>query len=355
MPLYELTTDRLRQLNPTNLAKHAIRERQDLQRILRDQIRILDPDLMVIAEEFGHWEDSRRRIDLLAVDKDGILVVVELKRDETGGHMELQALRYSAMVSTMTWQQAVETFGRYLEARDREDDAEALLLDHLNLDAPDDESFAQDVRIVLTAADFSRELTTAVLWLNERGLDIRCVRLEPFDDDDRLLLNVQQVIPLPEAEDFQIRIREKARQERIARVQSRDTRRFDVEVGGETFEREAKRGAIYRVVMHLIKSGQTPESLAPHLGPRSLAGLFRSVPGRLDQAGFNRAASEMRQSDGKLHQSGRWYTDDQDLIHHNGATFALTRMWGGETWEEGMSNLANHFPEARIRFGPSEK
>ena len=48
---------------------------------------------MVLAEEFGDWQDSRRRIDLLCLDRDAGLVVVELKRTEDGGHMELQAIR----------------------------------------------------------------------------------------------------------------------------------------------------------------------------------------------------------------------------------------------------------------------
>ena len=40
---------------------------------------------MVIGEEFGDWEDSKRRIDLLCLDKQANLVVVEIKRTEDGG------------------------------------------------------------------------------------------------------------------------------------------------------------------------------------------------------------------------------------------------------------------------------
>lgn len=50
------------------------------------------------------------------------------------------------------------------------------------------------------AADFSKEITTSVLWLNDQGLDIRCVRLKPYrDNDGNVLIDVQQLIPLPEA------------------------------------------------------------------------------------------------------------------------------------------------------------
>jgi RecB family endonuclease NucS len=55
--------------------------------IFREQVEIVAPDTLVVAEEFGEWEDSRRRIDLLGLDKDANLVVIELKRTEDGGHM----------------------------------------------------------------------------------------------------------------------------------------------------------------------------------------------------------------------------------------------------------------------------
>ena len=54
---------------------------------------MLGDDLYVLTEEFGEWEESRRRIDLLAIDKQANLVVIELKRTDDGGHMELQAIR----------------------------------------------------------------------------------------------------------------------------------------------------------------------------------------------------------------------------------------------------------------------
>jgi hypothetical protein len=60
--------------------------------------------------------------------------------------------------------------------------------------------------------------TDAVLWLREREIDIRCIRLRPYIADDKTLIDVQQVIPLPEAQDYMIRIREKEQQERRSRT-----------------------------------------------------------------------------------------------------------------------------------------
>jgi RecB family endonuclease NucS len=60
---------------PTSFSAAGIRERADMQRLLRAHIDIVAPDTMVIAEEFGSWDASARRIDLLGIDRDANLVV----------------------------------------------------------------------------------------------------------------------------------------------------------------------------------------------------------------------------------------------------------------------------------------
>ncbi|MCA9044764.1 MAG: DUF4268 domain-containing protein [Planctomycetaceae bacterium] len=216
MALYEIGNDSLRVIEQTTFVGAKLKER-DVQRLLRTQIEVLDPDLYVLAEEFSEWQDSSRRIDLLAIDRDAQLVVIELKRTEDGGHMELQALRYAAMVSAMTWQEAVEAHREYLQTIGVMEDAEERILSFLDWTEARVDDFGQEVRIVLASANFSRELTTSVLWLIEKGVDIRCIRMMPYFNEQQLLLDVQQVIPLPEAADYQVRLQKKAQEEQSAR------------------------------------------------------------------------------------------------------------------------------------------
>ena len=103
MALYELTRTAIIALDQTTFATRDINERLDLQRLLKQHIEVIAPDTLVIAEELCEWDESKRRVDLLAVDREANLVVVELKRTEDGGHMELQAIRYAAMVSAMSF------------------------------------------------------------------------------------------------------------------------------------------------------------------------------------------------------------------------------------------------------------
>lgn len=354
MAIYEITADSLEPLQPTDFASQGLRERDDLQRLIRDQIGVLDPTLLVIREEFNDWDESRRRIDLLAVDRDANLVVVELKRTESGGHMELQALRYAAMVSAMTFDKAVEIYRAHLEDIGRDDDAEGNLLEFLEWSEPDEEHFAQDVRVMLASADFSKELTTTVLWLNERGLDIRCFRLQPYSDGDRVLLDVQQVIPLPETEEFQIQLREKVQRERRTSASNRDTTRYDVGVCGNEYRDLSKRDTIFRIVQSLVVSGHAPEEISDKVDHGFFKRKFRVAQGDFNEDEFIQAMTSIRRELGRKFDSRRWYTADDKLIHHDGRTYAFSDQWGGEKWLTAMNALVSGFPSAEIKFRSTE-
>jgi hypothetical protein len=227
MALYIMTQTDITRVPEATFASLGVQERGDLQRLLRTHVSVIAPEALVIAEEFASWDEANRRIDLLAVDKDANLVVIELKRDTEGGHMELQALRYAAMVARMTFDQAVGAYRQHLVSIGSSLDPQASLLDFLGWSEPNAQAFAQDVRIVLVAADFSKEITSTVLWLNERSLDIRCVRLKPYQLEGKLLLNVEQILPLPEAADYQIQIRQRQQEEREASRRQRGERILD--------------------------------------------------------------------------------------------------------------------------------
>ena len=307
MPLYELTPDSIHPVPAVRFSDAGIREHGDLQRILREQIEAISPDTLVIAEEFCEWEDSRRRIDLLGVDTDANLVVIELKRTEDGGHMELQAIRYAAMISTLTFERVVELFAAYLNQHGSHADARRKLLDHLGWENADEREFAETVRIVLASADFGKEMTTAVLWLNDQGLDVRCVRLRPYRHCDRLLVDIQQVIPLPEASDYTVQIRAKQQEARsLRRTQDRDFSKFILTLDGSETEPLNKRRAILAVVRFLVAKGASPDAISEALPASKGNGLFVSFPGELDSTEVSQIISQ-RVSSGDGRDYSRYF------------------------------------------------
>lgn len=212
MTLYRVASDKLEPVQSTSFADERVFERRDLQRLLRHDISPIGNDLMVIAEEFGDWEDSNRRIDLFCLSRDLNLVVVEIKRTEDGGHMELQAVRYAAMVSGLTFEQVVQAHATWTQKDD--DTSRISILEFLRVDSGDSVELTGEVRIILVSADFSTELTTAVLWLNEHDLDITCVRLRPYRMQGELLIDATQIIPLPESTDYVVKARKRDKEQR---------------------------------------------------------------------------------------------------------------------------------------------
>ena len=221
MPLYRWNTDNLEAVPTTTFESEGLKEREDLQRLLRDQPDVLEEGLFIVAEEYGDWQDSNRSIDLLALDTEGRLVVIELKRTRTGEHSELQAIRYAAMVSNMTFEQIVDAHSQYLANRGIEGNATSRILAHLGaVDEADVDVHTERPRIILASAGFSAELTTSVLWLRDGGMDVSCIKLQLYRSNDGLMLDTSQLIPLPEAADYLVKVREREEGERRPRRNS---------------------------------------------------------------------------------------------------------------------------------------
>jgi hypothetical protein len=343
MGLYEISESGLARHEQASLAELGLRERQDLQRLVRDDIGVLDDDLLVVAEEFGQWEDARRRIDLLAVDKTGCLVVIELKRDD-GAHMDLQALRYAAMVSSMDFGDVVVAYEQLLADTEPDAalDARAELTAFIDTGEEDEPTISTDVRIVLVAAEFGRELMTSVLWLNHfEDMDIRCIQLVPYRLDGRVLLDIRQVVPLPEAADYQVRVRRKQQQQERARSQSRDMTRYHVVVEGAELPATSKRETILVMVTKLIERGIPASAIGEELGVR-----FRSIQGEYGEPAPAFIRAYQREYGSKFDPKW-WYIDHPFL--QEGRTWLVSKGWGTNT-EPALTALCERFPAAGVSF-----
>lgn len=326
--LYDMTDGALIKVPGTTFKEEKVFERAHLQSAIRDNIEVLDSDLLVVAEEFGDFEDTHRRIDLLCVDKNARLVVVELKRTEDGGHMELQALRYAAMVSTMTFEDLCSHYAEHLRGTGAVEhdlkDARLLLLEWFEDDAGNEPVLGQEVGIVLASANFSQEITTTVLWLNDRyGTDIRCIRLSPYRHQGRLLLDVQHVIPLPEAADFTVRLKKREAAARIARESNRDYTKYVISTPNETSDPLPKRRAILFLVQALHAAGVAADAIAKAVPD----GRMRSAPGTLEG---DELWDILRDKYGLTEQNRvRWFLDDP--LHDRERTWVLFSNWGTNT------------------------
>jgi hypothetical protein len=338
LPLYLYDARRFQRLEHTSFGTLGILERFDLQAALKDQIDVICPDCLVISEEFSEWDDSRRRIDLLAVDKSANLVVIELKRDDTGQHMDLQAIRYAAMVSTLTFKRAVEIYRDYNAKHGVNEDAEQKLLGFLGWEESKADAFAREVHITLVATDFLPELTTTVLWLNDRhDFDIRCVRLVPYKHNQDVLVDVEQAIPLPEAESYQVRIRQQSAERREARQSDRDYTRYLFK--GTIYN---KRKLVLAVIKDWLKANH----------PTTIEELLEAFPQETRRGGLFVPIEEAQETF-ERQQIARHFLADEEVIDLGaGKTYAVSNQWGGRNMERFLERA--HTLQFDINISPSD-
>ena len=209
--VYDKSKKALVHCKETQFKEHGILERQDLEKWIETNPAILGEDLLIVTSEYDRFDKTNERLDLLAIDRDGNLVLIELKRDDSGKNLDLQALKYAAYCSTLGLADLVDMYVLYQRQKGVEltsESAQKVILDFIEND--DFEKINDRPRIMLVAREFRPEVTASVLWLRKFEIDITCVKWDPYElPDDRVALNSSVLIPLPEAKDFLIQAEKK--------------------------------------------------------------------------------------------------------------------------------------------------
>ena len=297
-----------------------IKER-DVQNIIKSNPKILGEDLLIIGEELSPCEDSKKRLDLLALDKSGKLVVIELKRNDDGFHMDLQAIRYASMIRLFSIQDVIRHYQDYTQGNAQEDITDFLdqEIDKLDFD---------NIRIILINQDFSRELTNSVLWLNEQGLDIKCIKITQYEINNELIWDVDTIIPVKETEEYQLKIKEKKNsdQEIKREINSRDYTKY-------TFNGEPNltKG---RLVLEVVRKycEDNPETNFAELSqifPKKLQGPTNGVLNIFGEL--------------KDYQKNRiFYIKDEEVIQlKNGEQIAVCSQWR----KDNLDNFIEHITQ----------
>ncbi|WP_136081740.1 PDDEXK family nuclease [Pontiella desulfatans] len=196
--MYKLNVDdkALVKLAPTSFGSRNLLERYDIQEWIEKTPAILGEDLLIIGKELQLQSGSR--LDLLAIDRNARLVIVELKRDDSGKEVDWQAIKYTSYCSNFLVEEVVGNYAVYLNSD--EEDARSRIDEFIDVEL---ELLNNSQRIILVSKEYHSDVISAVLWLRDYGVDIECLRLTPFvDDKGDLFIQPDKIIPLPEAKDY---------------------------------------------------------------------------------------------------------------------------------------------------------
>ena len=179
-------------LDTPTLADVSITERYDLQEFISNSpdafFSEIGQTLFLLGKEIEPSKNVQDRIDLLAIDKEGTIVVIELKRGNHKLHM-MQAISYAGMI----FQWTSDDFTQLLDEERLEK-----LTDFLEVDL---EEINRQQRIILVAEAFDYSLLIGAEWLSERfGVDVTCCRIAVARDasTNSEYLVCSNVYPAPE-------------------------------------------------------------------------------------------------------------------------------------------------------------
>lgn len=213
MYILDKDSNQLITAEPTTFKEQKLKERQHLQEWIAKEPKVLGEELLIIQKEFDGFSDTHERLDLLALDKDGRLVVIENKLDDSGRDVTWQAIKYASYCSSMSQDEIVSIYAKYLNGT--EDEAKENMLSFFDKEDMEDIELNPDnsQRIVFVAANFRKEVTSSALWLRNFGIDIRCVKVSPYMYNGKVMVEFDQIIPIKEAEEYTIKIAEKKKVE----------------------------------------------------------------------------------------------------------------------------------------------
>jgi hypothetical protein len=140
---------------------------------------IFKEDLLLIDNQTR--TKDKKRADILALDKRGNLVVIELKKDNAKLGVEMQALQYLAAFSEFKGQAFIDKF------KGKENELESKIKSFIeNLDIKE---LNQKQRIILMAQNFDNSLLSMGEWLSSQGVAFRCLQYSQLKIGDKRYLS----------------------------------------------------------------------------------------------------------------------------------------------------------------------
>lgn len=230
MYLIDTNNNRIKNLTKKSFTELGFKERQHLQEWIANKPEALGEELLIIQKEFDGFNDTNERLDLLALDKDGNIVVIENKLDDTGRDVTWQVLKYASYCSTLSKEQIKNIYQSYLDKNGLGESATEKIATFYNQEYDEIAiNKGNTQRMILVAANFRKEVTSTVLWLMNYKLRIQCFRATPFALDEQLFLTLEQIIPTKDTEDFIISMAGKTQDEITTQenLKSRHHIRFD--------------------------------------------------------------------------------------------------------------------------------
>ncbi len=196
-----------------------LKERKDLQEWIANNPSMLGEELLIIQKEFDGFNETNERLDLLALDKFGNLVIIENKLDDSGRNVVWQAFKYAGYCSSLKKDDIKNIFQQYLNKNNKSENAEDLITEFLEKADFSEVQLNQDLsqRIILVSREFRKEVTNTVLWARKYGIKIQCIKMMPYNVGEQLVVETDQIIPVKDLAEIMISYDQKSQEDYLTK------------------------------------------------------------------------------------------------------------------------------------------
>ena len=207
--------NKINRLEEKTFSELGFKEREHLQEWIAKDPSCLGEELLIIQKEFDGFQETRERLDLLALDKQGNLVIIENKLDDSGKDVTWQVIKYASYCSSLSKEDLRNIYQQYLKTIHSDSSAEESLAEFLGKEDYSEVLINQGSgqRIMMIAGKFRKEVTSTVIWLMNFNIRVQCFKVTPFTFGEQLFLNFDQILPVKDAQDYSISMASKAQDE----------------------------------------------------------------------------------------------------------------------------------------------
>ena len=223
--MYSIKGKQAARIEPITFSELNMTE-NDIEEILRNSIDMIcdeEESMLIVGRQVRNEKNGRS--DLTAVDNNGNIVLIEIKRDRNDivhrrEAFEFQAIRYAASYATIdeTDDLVKKVYAPYIEKYRSEYELGELTSFELGIRKLNEflqvndaqKNFNEKQRIILVASDFDEQTLSAVAWLNSNNVDMSCYRLTPYKLNEDLFFYVEKLLPVTNYEDYYVNLMDKS-------------------------------------------------------------------------------------------------------------------------------------------------
>jgi hypothetical protein len=246
MYLIDREKNRINKLEKKKFSELEFTERHHLQEWIANDPTSLGEDLLIIQKEFSGFSETNERLDLLAIDKFGNLVIIENKLDDSGKDVTWQIIKYCSYCSSLSKQEIIKIYQEFLGKKEIAEEKISEFFDNKDIEEINLNQGLTSQRLILVAANFRKEVTSSILWLMNFNMRIQCFEVTPFCLQDQLLLTFEQILPIKSNENYAISMATKAQDEIKVQETTKNRHHVRIEFWEQFISENYKRNGIFK-------------------------------------------------------------------------------------------------------------